>query len=276
MQNRILAVVVTYYPEKDLLLQNILSFINNVDKVMIWENTPLDKAKQYRFIHDNKVEYKGDGINSISHAFNNAWHYARDNGFDYLLTMDQDSQWENGFVGYLKQTIGNSEAPKGIWGPIINKVKPSPVFEETDNVITSGMLVSLDIVDKVGGWNEFFKVDSVDVEFCMRAWKKGIPVYHVNSCMLNQRYGIPKPVSFMGHEVTLRNDSPQRLFNIYKNFSIIKRMYPERKEFRKMFFSSWIRRIKWILLFENNRIQKAWAIISGLIVGTFYNLKKVN
>ena len=88
---KILAIVVTYYPEKNLLKKNINAFIEYVDKVLIWENTPESEKLSFRFIHDEKIEYCGDGINSISHALNYGWKYAKRNGYDYLLTMDQDS-----------------------------------------------------------------------------------------------------------------------------------------------------------------------------------------
>ena len=67
---KILAIVVTYYPEKELLERNVQAFINRVDKVLIWENTPSPDKMSYRFISHEKVEYYGDGINSISRALN--------------------------------------------------------------------------------------------------------------------------------------------------------------------------------------------------------------
>lgn len=87
----ILSIIVTYFPEKELLEKNINAIIHSVDKVLIWENTPSDQRDKYRFFNEEKVKYCGDGVNSISHALNYAWRYAQDNGYDYLLTMDQDS-----------------------------------------------------------------------------------------------------------------------------------------------------------------------------------------
>ena len=101
---KILAIVVTYYPERDLLEKNISAYIEYVDKVLIWENTPEEYKLQYRFVEHKKVEYCGDGINSISHALNHAWKYAIENGYDYLLTMDQDSLWAD-FSSFLNNTI---------------------------------------------------------------------------------------------------------------------------------------------------------------------------
>ena len=82
--NKILAIVVTYYPEQDLLVRNVQAFIEHVSKVLIWENTPSPDKLQYRYVVHEKVEYYGDGINSISRALNFAWEYANENGFDYL------------------------------------------------------------------------------------------------------------------------------------------------------------------------------------------------
>ena len=104
MESKVLAIVVTYYPEKHLICNNIEAFIDNVDKVLIWENTPQEECNKYRFLVNEKIEYCGDGNNSISKALNYGWKYARENGYNYLLTMDQDSVWVN-FPLFLDKTI---------------------------------------------------------------------------------------------------------------------------------------------------------------------------
>ena len=63
---KILAIVVTYFPDKELLEKNIAAYVNDVDRVLIWENTPHEKKCEYRFINHEKVEYCGDGVNSIA------------------------------------------------------------------------------------------------------------------------------------------------------------------------------------------------------------------
>ena len=95
VNQKILAIVVTYYPERELLEKSISAFIEDVDSVLIWENTPAKDKLSYRFIRHEKVEYCGDGTNSISHALNFAWQKARMSGYDYVLTMDQDSVWDD-------------------------------------------------------------------------------------------------------------------------------------------------------------------------------------
>ena len=123
MNYRILAVVVTYYPEEDLLKNNIAAFIDEVDKVLIWENTPDVEKLQYRYIDNSKVEYCGDSVNSISRGLNYAWRYAQKEKYDYLLTMDQDSVFLNFQV--LKEYALKNKDKHIILGPWYSKKKSS-------------------------------------------------------------------------------------------------------------------------------------------------------
>lgn len=268
---KLLAVVVTYYPQKNVLLQNIEAFISYVDKVLIWENTPFTEKQEFRYLVNEKIEYCGDGVNSISHALNYAWKYANKASYDYILIMDQDSQWVD-FPSYLKQTIYNDGAPEGIWGPHISgNIKKSGI-EEVYSVINSGTLVKVTLVNRIGGWNEMFDIDGVDDEFCLRAKRLGIKTYRINESNLLQCFGSPRIVFFLWKRGELRNDSPLRLYNIYRNFILLIRMFPESKMLKDEFKRCWMSRIKWIIFFENNRVRKLCAIVRGIYDGITYKL----
>ena len=92
--NRILAVVIAYYPDMELLSENMNAFVDHVEKVLVWDNTP-DGDKELanqELPGKEKTERVGEGENKgISYVLNWAWHYAVEHGYDYLLTMDQDS-----------------------------------------------------------------------------------------------------------------------------------------------------------------------------------------
>ena len=55
MSVKIVSVIVTFYPEKELLQANISRFIDYVDKVLIWENTPEPHKRSYRFLFNDKM-----------------------------------------------------------------------------------------------------------------------------------------------------------------------------------------------------------------------------
>ena len=272
MANKILAIVVTFFPKEKLLKKNINSFVERVDKVLIWENTPEEQKLHYRFIDHPKVEYCGNGINSISHALNFAWRYAEAKGYDYLLTMDQDSVFDN-FDYYLECTIYNENVPCGIWSPWIvsyeypKKTSPNEVFVEMETAITSGMLQKVSLISKLEGWNESFLIDGIDDEYVFNATRKGIKTYAIRNAFLIQQYGKPKDTSFMGHTVILPNYSPQRYYSIYLSHVQLVRMFPEQKLFVLGCREHWGGLIKWIFLFENQRLKKLFKIISGIIYG---------
>lgn len=272
MACRILAIVVTYFPEKELIEKNISAFIDHVDKVIIWENTPKDKKHLYRYINNPKVEYCGDGVNSISHALNYAWKYAEKNGYDHLLTMDQDSVFED-FSYYLKYTVNAEKAPHGIWSPwIVSHEFPKKKcltedIIEMKTAITSGLLQKVSLISELGGWNEGFDIDGIDDEYVFNATRSGVKTYAIRNAFLIQQYGKPMDASFMGHTVTLPNYSPQRYYSIYRSHVQLVRMFPEQKLFILGCREHWGGLIKWIFLFEDQRFKKLYKIISGIING---------
>lgn len=281
MSHRILAIVVTYYPDKELLEKNVSAFIHSVDKVLIWENTPKEEKQEYCFIKDLKVEYCGDGVNSISHALNYAWKYAESNGYDYLLTMDQDSVFEN-FSHYLEYTIRNTQAPQGIWIPLAVTGENKPAVREKEKDIkevffgnTSGMLLRISVIDRIGGWNEVFAVDGVDCEFCFHACRVGVKIYAFLNVYLRHQLGEYKKVKFLNRYFELRNYSPLRYYAIYKSHVTLMRLFPEQKEFQDTCRYYWGGMIKWIFMFESQRFRKIYYIVKGIVEGCLTPLAKV-
>lgn len=270
---RILAIVVTYYPEADLLKRNISSFKDDVDEIFIWENTPDKFKEEYRFVKDPKIEYVGDGVNSYSRALNFALRYAIRNDFDYLLIMDQDSVWIN-FHDFVQVTVFNMNAPFGIWGPVMKEDKQSVMFEKRRYLINSGMLISVEIAEKIGGWNEVLKVDGTDIQLGFEANRKGYNCYQVSDGILNHRMGYVVKREMLGKKISGCNYSPNRLYEIYRSGMIIMRMYPEQKEYKGNFYHIWIRdRMKSMLLIEDDKIKKTCAIIRGIFSGLVCKIK---
>ena len=266
---KILAIVVTYYPQKDLLERNITAFIDEVDKLLIWENTPEVRKKEFRYIDHPKVEYCGDGVNSISHALNYAWHVAVEGGYGYLLTMDQDSVFVN-FNHFVESTVQNKQSPAGIWTPwfIDNPTQKNScqqLFTEFLIGITSGMLQSVHIINKLGGWNESFFIDGVDTDYCLHGQRLGVKTYRVGGSYLIHRIGNPEKVSFRGRQTTVLNYSARRYYSIFRTHVLLTRMYKEQEEFKPMPF--WLPQIKRIALLEKQGIKKLFYILAGIVMG---------
>ena len=261
---KILAVVVAYHPDVEALQRRLARYCDAVDRVFLWKNSPFELAGE-------KMVEAGDGTNrGIAHALNSAWKYARENGFDYLLTMDQDSEWED-FPAYLKAAL---DGPVGLYGPRVwpksdagaaggeTRSEGAVRYEQTDFLITSGMLIALPLLEEIGGWREEFSVDAVDVDFVLRAKSLGIPSFRVGAGVLWQQFGgRRKKCGFHIYDY-----SPERLYGIYRNHILTIRRYGSYAEpLRKMFVRRWlISRIPRILLGETHRRDKFKAIVRGI------------
>lgn len=273
MKNSILVVIVAYYPDKGLLHRNIDAYIDDVDQILIWKNTPDDNYIESEFLNVNKIVVKGENANKgISYALNYAWKYAKKNGFRYLMTMDQDTVWHN-FSAFRDDVLVNRIVPTGIWAPG-NEVRNTIPYDKTNFVITSGMLVSIDVLDRLQGWDERFKVDGVDNDFCCHASHLGVPIYTVNSCHIEQRCGSPEMRSFMGMKFEVHNYSASRLYEIYKNHIITFRKYSDQKILRKSWMHEWCYYRIFYILFEKDVLIKLIAVMRGIIVGYTRRLDK--
>ena len=271
---KILAVVVAYKPDVEALRCRLARYSDAVDRIFLWKNSP------FEFAGERLVE-AGDGTNrGIAYALNRAGEYAREHGYDYLLTMDQDSEWED-FPAYLQAAL---EGPVGLYGPCVRPkgeaaarsaadgsegtgpADPEPAgaarYEPTDFLITSGMLIALPLLEEIGGWREEFSVDAVDVDFVLRAKSLGIPSFRVGAGMLWQQFGgRRKKGGFHIYDY-----APERLYGIYRNHILTIRRYGLYAEpLRKMFVRRWIfSRIPRILLGEKSRWTKLKAIVRGI------------
>lgn len=250
---KILAVIVAFRPEVEALERNLRSFADYVDKVLLWQNSLVV------FTHP-KVETVGDGTNrGIAPALNYAWKYAREKGYDYLLTMDQDSCWED-FPAFLKLALGGPAA--ALFGPRVNDQEVEQAYQPTPLLITSGMLIPLPVLEKTGGWREDYFVDGLDVDFVLHALHLGIPAYKLGEGRLLQQFGRRHKKGL----IHVYEYTPERLWGIYRNHILSIRRYPDvAGEVRRMFIRRWgLGRVARILLGEKQRLAKLKAIFRGI------------
>ena len=253
---KILAVVVAYHPDPELLRRNLDSFADGVDHVLLWRNSPLE-------CDHPKVELAGDCTNQgVGAALNAALAHAVRNGFDWLLTMDQDSCWED-FEAFRAAVLQRSEP--ALYGPRINDEALSAPFQPSDFLITSGMLVPVAVLDRLQGWRKDFRVDALDVDLVMRARLAGIPTYKVDAGNLVQQFGKRRKT----HGFYVYDYSPRRLYDIFRNHILVIRTYPSvSSDLRRMFVKRWVfSRIPRILLGEKGRREKLRAIFRGIRAG---------
>lgn len=273
---KILAIIVTYYPDRELLSENIKAILEKTDTlILLWDNTPQSNNSIVADFTDGiRVISCGSGENvGLPIAFNYAWHYANEHGFDYIMTMDQDSVWHD-LSDFLNVVSANPVLSKSIVGPYNAEPKSgkTPLLLEQKQLITSGMLIPLDVVNACNGWPLTFKIDNVDFDFCYNCRYHGFKIFQIGKGWLEQNFGSKLHVkSFrkLGKEEGHINTyPPRRLFYIMRNGMIMKRKYVD---FPLAFhLKYWLYyHARTIVLHEDKKIQKLLALLFGSIAGIF-------
>lgn len=100
--------IVLYDPNKAEVLENIDSYIDEIDKLYIIDNSLNDNSSLF-VNYDKKIEYVWNRDNlGIAKALNIAAGKAIKDGFSWLLTMDQDSKFEKGTLRILEDYINDN------------------------------------------------------------------------------------------------------------------------------------------------------------------------
>lgn len=269
---KLLGIVITYFPNVEETKHNIQSYINDVDKLIIWENTPTSDRMKYRILlpeFGDKIIYMSSNENMyIAYPLNQAVKYGRENEFSHLLTMDQDSCFEEGYFKKYKELVMENSDNCSIFGgnpnfcdQPVNSNKPRRV----GTLITSSSIFKMDIFEKIGLFREDYKIDCVDFEFCYRARQKQIYSYMINSILLHHKFGNLQKTKY-GYRIS--NYSPVRLYFIAKNNIKLKKEYPDYiniKETLNRIFNPFFK----IVISESNKWNKIVAICKGIYDGLF-------
>ena len=271
---RVLAVTVVYHPDPELLLRSVASYAGAVEKVLVWRNSPLGDALEADLSAVGNVEFRGSGTNDgIPAVLNAASREMTAGGFDALLTMDQDSVWHD--IGAFLRLVSGEGAPEGFFAPQVfgpdaakaaDIAAAAPDYSPVLTAFTSGMLIPSDVIGKVGGWCEEFKVDGADNEFCLHARSLGIPLWKVGKGWLEHSLGKVEFRRFLGLRFRVYQYPPERLYGIYRNnLSAIRKYRSVSGPFRRQFLRTWgWRRPLRMLLGEKDLGAKFKAVFKGI------------
>lgn len=231
---KIAAVVILYHPDENTV-ENILSYSSFVTQVYIADNTEtpftkiIDSLKRIIpgciYIHDGN----NDGIAA---RLNEICRRAKADGFDFILTMDQDSAFDqNVITNYFRcfdHFAGKEQvAMFGVQyeNPHWSSELCNPVPWTT--LITSGSLVNLALFDQTGGFDENLFIDTVDFEYCFRSIRKGFKIILFKNILLTHLLGTRKNPTRTGADRTVSYSlhSPIRLYYMIRNHMYLRRIY---------------------------------------------------
>jgi rhamnosyltransferase len=271
VKKKICGVVVLFNPEISVI-DNIKSYIDQVDKLYAIDNSYVVSTELIEKIGAlPKIEYLWNKTNiGIAAALNVGAKRAIQDGFTYLLTMDQDSEAMPFMVSDLLECFQADERI-AIVAPFIHHLNYKTVdlkinlqCEQVFTVWTSGNLVKLDIFELVGGYREDFFIDYVDHEFCLRINKMGFQIFLCYKTILKHSLGKIEEVDLFFRKAYPTNHSALRLYYRTRNRFLVKKMYKDTfplffKQDNKAFWKSFVKAI----LFEKNKYSKLKMTLLG-------------
>lgn len=262
---KLAGVVVWYNPTEDDK-KNIDSYLEDLDILYIMDNsekkTSIEKNKKIKYVFNNENQ-------GISKPLNEAAKMALKEGYCWLLTMDQDSKMNkdifNEFANVLKATDTTNVGIISPWHDTkIKEEKPIERYTNPLEVMTSGNFVNLNILNKLGYFDEKLFIDGVDIEYGLRLNKNGYKIVQMNNVSMEHNLGNIEYHKFLGKEFMCTNHNYLRQYYMARNYRYIRDkyigMYPE--------YCKKLVKIKGLLfkifMYENDKCRKYKYIFKGI------------
>ena len=272
-KKNLVGVVVWYLPEKENII-NIHSYLSDLELLLIIDNSDCNNSHLLTEFDESKIKYIANLQNKgIARALNQGVKQARENGAEWVLTMDQDSSFVNHDLEQYVQTANEYTDIEqvAIFSPTYFDSRSDfhnhVVSEKYTNIpytMTSGNILSVKALLKTGYFNEMLFIDWVDEELCIRIRLNKLNIVKINPFILNHFVGNgTRQIKFFGVKKTFDDYAPVRYYYITRNALYVSKLYPtEAKNIR----NRWNRLVRKTIMYDNNRkFQKIYFIFWGLI-----------
>ena len=226
----ICSIIVLYKANKNMVLSLYESLKEQVDKLIFVKNDNTNAS----FIQSlDKVVFIDLGDNyGIAYAQNRGIEEARKTDVDWVLFSDQDTCYPPHYISDLisismnrkLENIGAlcpvfyDEIKKSYGELTVEKTKTTKPeigkIYELAHTISSGTLVPMNVLEKIGGMNENLFIDFVDNEWCWRVNEKGFKIYCITNVCIHHQLG-DKMVRKLGIQIVSR--SQMRFYYIIRN-----------------------------------------------------------
>lgn len=231
------AVVVLYNPDLNITSELLDSLTTQVSNVVVIDNSADAAIKQPTELGVKPADYLHfpDNI-GLAAAHNKGLEKLVETGCEYGVIFDQDSLVADGFIEGLKSSLdyGLKHHNMVAVGPQVwcsfdsNDVRPrvqkrqkvKADLEIASQIISSGMMLHLPSLTKVGKKDERLFIDGVDHEWCWRARAKGYKVGIATNIIMPHRLGDERK-TLLG--ITYKVGSPIRMYYQFRNNLLLSR-----------------------------------------------------
>lgn len=293
---KVVAIVVTYQPDLRALKDLLTATCPQVDSVVLVDNTPYPESNRLNpYPESEKINLISLGDNmGIAYAHNIGIEWANERGADYVLLLDQDSVPYPDMVQKLLANLQCNDALKldvAAAGPsyedprtgirsyfmvskfgIPHRYKPAKKSQPSNLVlvnflISSGTLISIRTLLKLGGMRSHYFIDHVDTEWSLRARASGFCLLGVHDALMTHSLGDEVKRVWLFYTRNVACHSPLRDYYMFRNTLLLLRDVEMSVIFQLFLLSRLLQFATYFLIFARDRRQRLRCMLLGLSHG---------
>lgn len=261
-----LAGIVLYNPDIERLKENIAAIEKQVDCLLFIDNASKNLEEALDVIPSTAVVLKNEKNLGSATALNQICQYALDNGYEWALTLDQDSVVAHNLMSVYKEVAGANQHLGMICCKLVDRNFDTGEGKYKNDLyvtscITSASYVNIMAWQDVGGFDDTMFIDRVDFDFCAALWKAGWGIYKTIKTEILHEIGHTRKVKVRGRMCDSNNEKPFRYYYIARNI-----LYEVRKfrSFKRALYELCTNRLPWVVwLYEEHKWAKTKEMIRG-------------
>lgn len=220
--NKICCGIVTYNPNPILFKEVIEAVSKQVGKIYIWDNGSENVTFIENICQEFNVQLLSSGKNEgIAYGLNRICENALVDGYKWILTLDHDTIVADDYVEKIdlniKTTIGIICPSVKYVGLDTGQRCNDSQFEEVQACMTSGSIMSLIAWKKVGKFDEWLFIDSVDNDICYKMRKNNYLIVRDAYLKIVHNLGNPNKKRFIFYKYIDYQYPPFRIYYIVRN-----------------------------------------------------------
>ena len=258
---KIAGVVIWYNPTSECL-ENIKTYIDKIEKLYIIDNSNENNEDLFKnYFFSKKLKYipflKNMGV---AVALNIGFNYAIKEGYDWILSMDQDSKFKSDITFLIDYVKKIEDYTIALVAPSYNV--NGEIIQNTSRIMTSGSIINLSIYLKLGCFLEKLFIDEVDHEMCYRMILHKFKIIQLKDVVLEHRLGTTEVKKIFRKKYLVTNHSFLRRYYMARNKLYVRKLYPD---YTKDYIRNIFKDIGKILLWEKCKLKKITYIFIGVI-----------
>ncbi|MBO0437907.1 glycosyltransferase [Vagococcus fluvialis] len=270
--------VILYNPD-EFVLDRLIEYSSITETIYIYDNTEGKNIFSEKISQLFSNYFSFNKNLGMSEALNKIFESSIEDNLDYVLTMDQDSDFSKESINNMLTFIkANSNDSVSIYCPNYRKIylgsdgsdhfgKYAIPLTENKSVnfsMTSGSFCKIDEIKTVLPLKDLF-IGYVDNDLCFEMLSNNKQILMVGNIGFSQRVGSPVKATLLNKFFRVVHQNELRYYYMTRNNFELQKKYKDSPKIRKQLVKNLIRIYINILIGERNKIKKIKASHEGYV-----------